>query len=196
MPKPPRFDRRWREQKIEALERQLGELHRDRSRRWERCATIHYEINRHQKYLRMHPGVVLHVGHTQTEILRKSGWESYIHPLDMPRSILAWRDYLLSGRPIEGFEFRYRHASSGRYVFLEESGFPVDWGRQERPTRFACWFKNVTDRKCAEIEFLLWCLDESGRPTALEARREIVHRADLEAREPRANLHLINRRPR
>lgn len=173
----PRFGRRWRESKIEALERQLSELHFDRARPWERYPVIPYEVTRFEEYLKIHPAVAYHIGRTRHEILAEPGWEPYIHSEDLGRVGQAWRRYCLQGRPVEGLELRYRHAESGRYVYVEDHSYPISWGRHERPLRFSGWFKNITDRKRAEIDFLLNCLGECDRPTARHARRQVADRA-------------------
>ncbi len=91
---------------------------------------------------------------------------------------------------------RYRHAESGRYVYVEDNSYPISWGRDERPLRFSGWFTNITDRKRAEIDFLLSCLGECDRPTARHARSHIADIAlceDLENADMR--LSVLGPRP-
>jgi PAS domain S-box-containing protein len=190
-----RFSPQWRERKLEALERQRSELHFDPARPWERHPVIAYEVTEFEEYLKMHPAVALHVGRTRREILAGPGWEPYIHPEDLGRVDRVWRRYCLQGRPFEGLECRYRHSESGRYVYLEAYAYPISWERDERPRRFSAWFKNITDRKRAEINFLLNCLGECDRPTARHARSQIVDiafRENVESADMR--LSLLGRR--
>jgi PAS domain-containing protein len=200
MSRPGRFGRRWREKKSEALERELRRLHEDRASPWERHPTVPFQVGRFTEWLRIDPCVVLHLGRHREEFLAEPGWDPYICPADHRRTDSLWLRCSLAGRPYAGLEYRWRHAESGRYVYLSETLFPEVWGRDGKPLRMSGWFENISPRKKAEIEFLLWCLDASGRRRR-EARFEVIRRVRSERTEPTSTLPLLGqpmprRRPR
>lgn len=196
MSRPGRFGRRWRESRIEALQQELRELHLERCAHWERHPFIHFEVNRFTEWLKIHPAVVLHLGRTGDEFLAEPGWEPYICPADLARTDALWLRCSLAGIPYAGLEYRWRHAESGRYVFLSETLFPIHNGPDGKPWLMAGWFTNISGRKRAEIDFLLYCLDASGRRHSQEARGEIVRRAGRELSGEPGALPLLRPRAR
>lgn len=199
MSRPGRFGRRWRESRIEALEEELRGLHVERGAPEKRHPLIPFEVSRFTEWLKIHPAVVLHLGRPGAEFLREPGWDAYIHRDDQPRADALWLRCSLNGTPYVGLEYRWRHAYSGRYVYLSESLFPAARAPDGKPWRLAGWFASITSRKRAEIDFLLFCLDASGRGRR-EARAEIVRRARREAQAEPGRLPLLRprapRRPR
>jgi PAS domain-containing protein len=179
MSRPGRFGRRWRERKIEALERELAALHTERTSPWDRHPLVPFQINRFMEFLRFDPSVVLHVGRSHKEYLAEPGWDGYLYPEDAERAETLWLRCVLSGKPYLGLEYRWRHAGSGRYVYVSESLFPASWSPDGKPLRMEGWFENVTARKRGELEFLICCLDASGRSRG--ARGELVRLARRQA---------------
>jgi PAS domain-containing protein len=194
MPRPGRFGRRWRERKCQALERELRQLHEDRTCPWERHPTVRFQVGRFTEWLKIDPAVVLHLGRHREEFLAEPGWDPYICPADHWRTDALWLRCSLNAQPYTGLEYRWRHADSGRYVYLSETLFPQEWGRDGKPLRMSGWFENISARKRAEIEFLLWCLDASGK-RGREARFEVIRRVRGERRASSTRLPLLGPPP-
>lgn len=177
---PPRFGREWLESKIQALQRELRELHEDRARSEDRLPAISFQVNCFTEWLKIHPAVVLHLGRLRKEFLLEPGWDAFIHPEDKGRCSALWLRCSRLGIPYAGLEYRWRHAETGRYVWLEEYLFPSSWSPGGRPVQMDGWFENITRRKRNEIEFLLGCLDDTRRGSAGETRRQVLEIARRE----------------
>jgi len=183
MSRPGRFGRRWRESRIEALERELRDLHVDRGAPWNRHPNIPYRVSRFTEWLEIHPAVAQHVGRPVEAFLAEPGWDSFICPADLGRADALWLRCVLAGTPYNGLEYRWRHQESGKYVWLSEVLFPISFGRDGKPWQMGGWISNISPRKKSEIEFLLTCLTSSSDPRNREARRVLARRSQREARD-------------
>jgi PAS domain S-box-containing protein len=77
-----------------------------------------------------------------------SGWQSAVHPEDLPRQLEKWRESFAMGKPLDT-ESRYRRAAEGEYRWMLVRGVPF----RDEHGHILRWYGTLTDiedRKRAE----------------------------------------------